>query len=357
MLNFTPNPQGLFFRKKVCFFSTVPKEKLIFENYSIQDLRILSELGFEIIICNSFFKIPLYCDLYFSWWASGSFLPLIKAKISGKPIITIAGGNEVMFYKDSITNEPAGYLKYPIWKQLLIKLTLKFSNEVVVVSGFMLSNTKKLGALNLNLIHNCVDTNTFYKQLPSNDYIISIFKIDKNTVKLKRGEVFIKSIKEVVKYFPNQKFLIIGKKGDDFSRIFNLVNKLKLNNNIEFTDEIDNLSVMKLVSRSKLYVQISDTETFSLSIAEAMSCEVPVLVSKCGAIPEIVGEKGIYVDHNCVQNVSKEVINFLNLSKIKQLELGTQLRDRIIDKFSYENRKNKLSLLIHKVFKNERRRL
>jgi glycosyltransferase involved in cell wall biosynthesis len=339
----------IFKGKTVCFFSTVPRDKLQFENYSIQDLSILNELGFNVIIANSFLDIPWNCDLYFSWWASGSILPLIKAKLSRKPIITIAGGNEAMLYRDSVTGIPAGYLNNPIWKKYLTRLTLRLSNRLLVVSNFMLNDVLSLGAKSPIVLHNCVDINVFKKSEMNEDYITSIFKIDKNTVLLKRGEVYINAIAIVVKCFPNQKFVIIGKKGDDYPRILSIVKDLSLQDNIVFIDEIVNSEVLTIVQKSKLYVQISDTETFGLAIAEAMSCEVPVLVSRCGAIPEIVGDHGIYVDHNSIESVALGIINFIKLDSTRKAEIGYNLRNQIIDNFTYKKRKDKLIEIIKSV--------
>lgn len=348
-MNHSDYSSRTFEGKKVCFFSTVPKEKLQFENYSIQDIRILNELGFEVIIANTFSSIPWNCDLYFSWWASGSFLPLIKSKISRKPIITIAGGNEAMLYRDSVSGIPAGYLNNPLWKKWATKFTLMFSDRLLVVSNFMLNDAKTLGAKNPIVVHNCVDVNLFKKGDSKEDYITSIFKIDKNTVLLKRGEIYINAIAVVVKSFPTQKFIIIGKKGDDYIRFLSLIKELNLHDNVEFIDEIANSEVLSIVQKSKLYVQISDTETFGLAIAEAMSCEVPVLVSKCGAIPEIVGEHGLYVDHNSIESVAVGIINFIKLDSRQKAEIGHNLRNQIIDNFTFNKRKEKLTEIIKSV--------
>lgn len=342
----------IFEGKKVCFFSTVPREKLQFENYSIQDLRILKELGFEVIIANNFNGIPWNCDLYFSWWASGSFLPLIKAKLKRKPIITIAGGNEATLYKDSITNNPGGFLNYPIWKKWLIRITLKLSDQVLVVSEFMKNDVIKLGAKNPIVIHNCVDIDIFYPTYDDRNFITSIFKLDKNTVLLKRGEVFIRAIEDVVKKFPTQKFVIIGKKGDDYERIINIVTELNLTDNIIFTGEIFNEEVIKWIQKSILYVQISDTETFGLAIAEAMSCAVPVLVSNRGAITELVDNCGIYVNHNSVKSVSEGIKSFISKNENEKYNLGQNSRKRIIAEFSYKKRKKKLTEIIKNILFN-----
>jgi glycosyltransferase involved in cell wall biosynthesis len=346
------NEKKIFEGKKLCFFSTVPEEKLKFENYSIQDLRILSELGFEVIIANKFSKIPWDCDLYFSWWASGSFFPLIKALCKRKPIITIAGGNEAMLYSDSLTKENAGFLNYPIWKKALIKFTLKFSDCVIIVSNFMKKDVIKLGAKNPILVYNCVDTSIFFPKNEEKKYITSIFKLDKNTVLLKRGEIFIRAIYEVTKKYPNQIYVIIGKKGDDYERINKIVSELGLNDNIIFTGEIINEEVLNWIQKSKLYVQISDTETFGLAIAEAMSCSVPVLVSSRGAIPEIVDDYGIYVNHNSVESVSSGLLEFLSKNETEISNLANNSRKRIIENFSYEKRKLKLTEIIENILIN-----
>lgn len=332
--------------KKICFFTTVPREILQFESYTQSDIRILKELGFEVVVCNTFSQIPWNCDLYFSWWASGSILPLIISKLSFKPIITIAGGNEAALYKDSISAIPYGYLNNNIWKQLATKIVLKLSNKLLVVSNFMLDGVMKIGAKNPIVVHNCVDTNLFIKSGIKNNFITSIFNLEKNTVILKRGENFIRSIPLVLKYFPNQNFLIIGRKNNDYNRLYKLVLDLKIEKNITFIDQIPNNEVQNLLASSILYVQISDTETFGVAIAEAMSCEVPVLVSNRGAIPEVVGENGIYVDNNNIENIAKGIIRFLKLDEKSKKDIGKKLRVRICENFSYEIRKQKIFEII-----------
>ena len=120
--------------KRVCFFSNECLEQLQKEQYSIQDITILNELGYNVIIATSFREIPLGCDLYFSWWASGSILPLVKARLSSKPIIVVAGGNEAMFYQDSVSKDSLGYLATPWYKKLATRLCLCFADKVLAVS-------------------------------------------------------------------------------------------------------------------------------------------------------------------------------------------------------------------------------
>ena len=338
--------------KKICFFSTVPFKKLKHENYSILDIQILKDLGFEVVIASKFSEIPNDVLFYYSWWASGSFLPLIKAIIFNKPIYCIAGGNEATLYKDSITNKPYGYLNTNIFKKIATRFTLKFSDFVIVVSEFMINDVKKLGAKNPILIHNCVKIENNINYAFKRKYITSIFRSNKRMVELKRGEIFIRAAIKLLKQYPKQEILIIGEKGDDYERLQNIIKDAGLSNNFIFTGEIDNEQVKNLMLQSIIYVQISDTETFGLSILEAMNYSVPVIVSSKGAIPEIVGEYGIYVDHNSIDSVTNAMIYVLNLSQENLNQITNLNLKRVQNKFSYENRKNKLTELLN-IYINE----
>ena len=335
---------------KVCFFSTVPYNKLLCENYSIQDIRILQDLGYEVIVTNNFFKIPINCNLYFSWWASGTIIPLIKALLFKIPIICIAGGNEVMSHKDSLTGTESGYLNQSFFKKFVVKFVLKYSTRVVIVSNFMRHDVLKLGAKNPTLIYNCVDTEIF-KPIEKNkqSYILSIFKLDDYVIENKRGYIYLNAISKVIAIYPNQKFIIIGRFGNEHKRFINFAKDINIDKNITFIDEIPNSKILNYIQNSELYVQISDTETFGLTIAEAMSCGIPVLVSKRGAIPEVVGDSGIFVNHNSINSVAEQIINFLKLPELNKIEISKNLRNRIVANFSYSLRKNEIKSLISSI--------
>jgi glycosyltransferase involved in cell wall biosynthesis len=332
--------------KTACFFSNEPLEAIEQEQYSLQDINILKDLGFNVVVANSFSTIPLGCDLYFSWWASGSILPLIKAKFCSKPIIVVAGGNEATLYKDSVSGIPAGYLASPWYKKMASYLSLRFASKVLVVSNFMKNDSIKLGASNPIVVHNSVNVEKFHISNKRREFVTIIFKSDKSVVRLKRGEVFIRSIPNVLKKYPGQKFVIIGNKGDYYSYLKDLCKELQIEENIDFIGGIKNEEVVDWMQRSLAYVQISDTETFGVAIAEAMCCGTHVVVSNKGAIPEVAGEKAVYVDHNDPNSVAEGIIKTLAY-KANEYEIkGAALRDRIVEYFSYDLRKGKVESII-----------
>lgn len=332
--------------KKICFFTSSGWENIDKEQYTLNDINILKSLGYNVTIATSFSEIPWNVDLYFSWWTSGSVLPLIVAKLRRKPILVVAGGNEAMFYRDSITKIPQGYLATPWYKKLATLLTIRFSEQVICVSNFMLKDVKKLGGRSLVTIHNCVNTDKFIATNKNKEFITSIFKLDNAVIQLKRGVNLLKAFKVVLDKYPEEKLVIIGAKSNGFDNLKQLCGELKISNSVEFLGSLDNDITFDWISRSKMYLQPSDTETFGLAIAEAMSCQIPIVVSKNGAIPEVVGEEGVYVDHNDVNSIAQGMIKVLVLTEDQRRIKGGKLRNRIVEHFSIPVRSKKIKNII-----------
>ena len=117
-----------------------------------------------------------------------------------------------------------------------------------------------------------------------------------------------------------------------------LHNKLKykaksLSKNIRFLG-IRN-DVDKLLKISDLLILPSRWgEAFGLAIAEAMACEIPVIATKVGAIPELVNDKtGILVPVGDVNSL-KQSITFLLSQPEKRKLLGQAGREKVLRLFN-----------------------
>lgn len=331
---------------RACFFSNGEREIIYQRQYTIVDIEILKQLGYEVIIATKYNEIPWNCDIYYSWWASSSILPLIVTLITRKPLIVVAGGNEAMLYRDSISNKPYGYLSTPWYKKIATRITLKLSTRILIVSEFMRSDVIKLGARDPILVHNAINTEIFVPVDIERSEIITIFSRERGVIELKRGYIILQAIPMVLNKYPHQIFTFIGINGNGHDEFVEKCKELGINNNVRFINNIPNEEIVNLIQRSKLYIQISDTETFGLSIAEAMSCEIPVVVSGRGAIPEVTGNLGLFVNHNDPKDVANGIIKILNMSTDDQKKLGKKLRERILYNFSFEKRKISIKKII-----------
>lgn len=329
---------------KCCFFShyICKQDRMI-----AQDIRILKELGFAVTATDKFRQIPWHCDLYFSWWASGSILPFIKAFLSRKPIIVVAGGSEAIHAQDSVSQVPFGYLAYPWYKRLATRISLRFSNVVLLVSKFMLKDARVMNIGNPLVVYNGVDTNIFKPDDSPRSAITIVFHQQESVVMIKRGEVFLRSVPLILKKYPEQRFIVLGERGGAFERIDGLSKDLQIEHSVEFAGLIHFEQIPQILRQSKIYVQISDSETFGMSVAEAMASGTPIVVSRRGALPEVAGDVGIYVDHNDPISVADGIINLLNKSEDERREIGIRARKRIIDNFSYERRKKAIQQVIN----------
>jgi glycosyltransferase involved in cell wall biosynthesis len=69
-----------------------------------------------------------------------------------------------------------------------------------------------------------------------------------------------------------------------------------LPSHVHFTGYIDDESLCRLLNSTYALVFPSLWEGFGLPAVEAMSCAVPVLASRRGSLPEVVGDAGLYFD-------------------------------------------------------------
>lgn len=335
---------------RACFFSTAPLEQISREQYSLTDIRILKELGFDVVIANRFRDIPWDCDLYFSWWASGSVLPMIVAKFLGKPNVVVAGGNEAMFYRDSASGMALGYLGMPFYKRVATRVTLRVSTAIIVVSQFMAADVTRLAGRSVLVVPNSVDTDHFVPdRQESKRYVTTCLRLDEGPTSLKRGENFLRAAAKVLTQYPQEVFVIIGFKGDAYNRLATLVDDLKIGDSVIFTGAIHNNEVRDWLVQSKCYVQISDTETFGVAVAEAMSTATPVIVSRRGALPELVGELGTYVDHNSVESIAAGLVRVLIMPLKSREQLGEKLRSSILARYRFEFRRDALAAIVRKL--------
>ena len=88
-------------------------------------------------------------------------------------------------------------------------------------------------------------------------------------IPLKQYDVFIEIIKELVIYFPDIKVVICGD-GPEWGKLFSLINKYNLQNNISLPGKLLHHQVLLLMQRSKIFLHTSSFEGFGTVYAEAL---------------------------------------------------------------------------------------
>lgn len=107
------------------------------------------------------------------------------------------------------------------------------------------------------------------------------------------------------------KLLLIGD-GPERSRCEDLSRRLGLSQDIRFLGKQD--AVEELLAVSDLFLLPSASESFGLAALEAMACQVPVISSDVGGIPEvnIDGETGFTSGVGMVDKMAEDALKILN---------------------------------------------
>jgi glycosyltransferase involved in cell wall biosynthesis len=75
-----------------------------------------------------------------------------------------------------------------------------------------------------------------------------------------------------------------------------LIDRLAIGDSVRFVSDISDVELAEVVGSAEIACVPSLYEGFSLPTVEAMACETPLVVSRAGAIPEVVGPDGLCAD-------------------------------------------------------------
>lgn len=114
-----------------------------------------------------------------------------------------------------------------------------------------------------------------------------------------------------------------------------LADEYGLRDYVIFAGTVPNIA--DYLSVADLLLVPSESESFGLAALEALACEVPVIATNVGGLPEVVrsGENGFLVQIGDIQAMAKLAIEILSNEK-KQREMGRQGRNYAVDNFNTE---------------------
>ncbi|MBI5806580.1 glycosyltransferase family 4 protein [candidate division TA06 bacterium] len=283
----------------------------------------------------SLFKAVLNCDLVFCWFGKmQAFWAVLFARMLNKKSIVVAGG-------DDVANEPAiGYGLYAkCWKRWCPDYVFKHCDLALSVSNFNRTESIKNTGAKENKVK-CLYHGFGKEPLPQNprvNDVITVGRITRETVIKKGLKLFVQS----ASLLPDIKYYLIGPSHDGS------VEELKKITppNVTFTGGLYNEDLENWYAKAKVYVQASYHESFGCSVAEAMLGGCIPVVSRMAALPEVVGDTGIYIEEQTPEAVAEAIKKALALPN----GYGLKARQRIIDVFPLEKRKAALLQAVEEV--------
>jgi len=108
-----------------------------------------------------------------------------------------------------------------------------------------------------------------------------------------------------------------------------------LSDRVIMTGFVPDDDLVLLYSRAYALVQPSLLEGFGLPAVEAMACGTPVISSRAGSLPEVVGDAGVYFDPTDVDSMASAIGSFLN-DEAERHVLARLAREQAA-RFSWDN--------------------
>lgn len=200
----------------------------------------------------------------------------------------------------------------------VVEFSINKSDGVTAVSQSLKDDTLKLFNIHreIRVIYNFIDFERFRKT--DKEHFKKIIAPDgerilvhtSNFRRVKRVEDVIRVFKQVRDKLPS-KLLMIGD-GPERQHAERLCRELGTCDDVRFLGKQD--AIEELLAICDLFIMPSESESFGLAALEAMACEVPVISTNAGGLPEvnIHGVTGFLTDPGDVDSMARYAIQLLS---------------------------------------------
>ena len=236
---------------------------------------------------------------------------ILRGKGKYVPFVTTLHGTDITLVGKDPSYEP------------VVSFSINESDAVTSVSDALKQETFEHFKVknDIRVIPNFVDFNRFrklkkdhFRRAISNDNERILLHIS-NFRKVKRIPDIVKVFYEVRKQRP-AKLLMVGD-GPEHRHIENMCQEMGIFEDVRFLGKLE--AIEEVLSVADVFMMPSEKESFGLAALEAMACEVPVITSNSGGLPElnIQGETGFMSN---VGDIDDMVRNTLHVLKEENLD-------------------------------------
>lgn len=339
-------------KKKVLFFAKVADRNILSDvSFYEQDIRALREMGFEVQVSNKLKDIFLSrYDVVYVWWWTYSLLPIVICRLKGIKCI-VAGA----FHYETPLMSGTDFVRRSWLYKLLIGLSLRAAHMNIFVSSCEYDAVvKNLPVNNPKLVYHGIDTDLYspaesadtkFSDVSRTPQLLCISWMEKNNIERKCIREIVEALEILYLQGVEVNLLLVGRPGPGFSEFREFVATKSCAKNIQFKGHVTEAEKIHLLRTSTMYVSPTLYEGFGIAIAEALSVGCPVITSKNGAVPEVVGRCGIFVDPVSSSSIAQAILKLLENPKIR-LRLAGLGRRRIVNRFSYRKHSERLSAAV-----------
>lgn len=201
-------------------------------------------------------------------------------------------------------------LLHQLYYKLIVRNSIKRSEYILTVSNFSkneIVKTMGLPAEKIFVTYNGVSS--FYRPVKDCEYlqyVREIYGLPENYILCISNNKPHKNVHQLVRAYSYSEIttpLVLACSFD--KSLLEIAEKYGKKHLIYFTKFIEEAHLPAFYSMTDLFVYPSTYEGFGLPPLEALACGAPVVVSKTSSLPEVVGEKAIFMNPYDYKEIAK----------------------------------------------------
>jgi N-acetyl-alpha-D-glucosaminyl L-malate synthase BshA len=262
-------------------------ENLYYHKVNIRNYPLFQYAPYELALASKMVEVVKKVGLevlhvhYAIPHASAAYMAkqILKTEGINIPVVTTLHGTDITLVGKDESYAP------------VVTFSINQSDVVTTVSANLKEDTYKHFAVNKDIVvvPNFIDLQRFQRQkkehfkkaiCPNGEKLLIHTS---NFRKVKRIEDVVHIFNEVRRHIP-AKLLLVGD-GPERSGIEELCLSLNLTDDVRFIGKLE--AIEEVLSIADVFLMPSETESFGLAALEAMACEVPVISSNTGGLPEL----------------------------------------------------------------------
>jgi glycosyltransferase involved in cell wall biosynthesis len=312
----------LYVHSRKASFVAIDRE-LLAERHQVEDLYQPGRLPNPLKVVEGVRR----ADVVFGWFASWhTFFPIALAWLLRKPSVLVIGGFDTANMPDIGYGYQQGGLRR--WASRLI---MRCATRLITNSSYSLSEIQRntpIPASRVTVVHHGVPDPFGRAGAHKERIALTVGAIDRGTL-IQKGQLpFVQAAREL----PDVSFVFAGKWLDDAISELRAVAP----ENVQFTGWLSDEDLRALYLRAAVYVQASRHEGFGLAVAEAMLAGCVPVVMNVTAMPEVVGDAGVFIESQRPEQVADGIRRALELGP----DAIRSARERILTAFPMQSRRD-----------------
>jgi glycosyltransferase involved in cell wall biosynthesis len=271
-----------------------------------------------------------WADVVVSWFGVlHALVPFAAARLFGTPRVVIASGVDVA----AMPALGYGHMRGG-WLRAVGRTVFRLADRVLAVSRHTAQEAQRnagVPASKVGVVYHGIPARCTRPLSSGRAGVLTVATANDITLQRKGLRTFVRT----ARLLPGVPFRIVG--GGTPAALQTL--RRAAPPNVTFTGWVPYSEIHALMRRAKVYAQLSAYESFGMALAEAMQCGCVPVVTRRGALPEVVGATGHYVPYAAPRATAAALRQALAAPP----SAGRRAQERIRHRFPLARRRDQLA--------------